>query len=60
MSHPGETSGWALERFMDYLHLLARMQLGSRGQGQLAPSDIVQQTLLEAHCKLHQRGSRAT
>ena len=49
MAQPLDDRGPVLEAFRAYLLLLARVQLDPRLQGRLAPSDLVQQTLLKAH-----------
>jgi RNA polymerase sigma-70 factor (ECF subfamily) len=41
--------GRLLDRYANYLGLLARVQVGRRLQGTVDPADLVQETFLEAH-----------
>jgi RNA polymerase sigma-70 factor (ECF subfamily) len=45
----GDDLGLLLDDYRNYLHLLARVEIGRRLQGKVDPSDLVQETFLEAH-----------
>jgi RNA polymerase sigma-70 factor (ECF subfamily) len=45
----GPALGQLLQRYRNYLALLARYQIGRRLQGKVDASDLIQETFLEAH-----------
>jgi RNA polymerase sigma-70 factor (ECF subfamily) len=50
----GQAHGRSLERYRAYLRFLAGLHFDARLSGKLDPSDVVQQTLLQAYEKLDQ------
>jgi RNA polymerase sigma-70 factor (ECF subfamily) len=58
VNQPVESNRQTLDQFRSYLYLLARAHLGPRAQNKIDASDLVQQTMMDAHAKRGQfRGS---
>jgi len=60
VAHATDSPALLPERFRSYLWMLAEVQLGHGGRAKIDPSDIVQQTLLDAHRDRDQFRGRTT
>jgi RNA polymerase sigma-70 factor, ECF subfamily len=54
VAHGSDKDGWPLERYREHLRLLAGLHIGPRLRTKVDASDVVQQTLLQAHEKAAQ------
>lgn len=54
MTTSGQRDDWPLAEYRPYLQFLARVQLHRRWRAKFDDSDLVQQTLLQAHQAMHQ------